>query len=316
MVDIIIPAYNAHNVIDYALSSILIQTKKDKIHVYIVDDSSDKDYKEVINKYSDKLNITELRTPKNMGPGYARSFGLEHSNQEFVVFLDADDVLSSVYSIEDMLNNIGSSDYLVTNFMEIIDEENYIHYDNDIWMHGKMYRRSFIKENNLVFNNSYSNEDTGFNTLVSMCAKKRAYSNILTYIWKYNENSITRRNNSEFEFSGLKGFIENICWAASEAEKRNISDNNIGRVIYESILEIYYNYIKFFYDDKRDELLNWSKELKKYYLKYINRLSNEEKNKCEDKIVDKGIKLAGSDAILNNKISFIDFLDKIIIDND
>ena len=314
MIDIIIPAYNAHDFIENALSSILIQTKLSSLHVYIVNDCSDKDYSEQINKYKDKMNIIELKTPKNVGPGGARSYGLDHSNGEFVVFIDADDIFSGTYSIEDMINNIDDADYIVTDFMEIVGDNSYIHYDNDVWMHGKMYRRSFLDEYNIRFNNTSANEDTGFNTLVLMCSKKRKYVDYLTYIWRYNDNSITRKNNHEFEFSGLKGFIDNICWAAKEAEKRNIEENIIGKIVYESILEIYYNYIKFYNNDKKDELLKWCIELKELYLKYIDKLNDQEKEECENKIVEKGIKIAGSYAVIQNKISFYDFLDKIFVE--
>ena len=55
MIDIIIPAYNAHNTIKKTLISICMQTVKDKINVYIIDDCSNEDYKEIINIFSTNL---------------------------------------------------------------------------------------------------------------------------------------------------------------------------------------------------------------------------------------------------------------------
>lgn len=79
MVDIIIPAYNAHKTISKALLSICMQTIKDKINVYIIDDCSDHDYKKIINKFKDRINITQYKLDKNSGPGVARQYGLDHS---------------------------------------------------------------------------------------------------------------------------------------------------------------------------------------------------------------------------------------------
>ena len=46
MIDLIIPAYNAHDFISDLLFSVASQTISDKINVIIVDDCSKKDYKD------------------------------------------------------------------------------------------------------------------------------------------------------------------------------------------------------------------------------------------------------------------------------
>lgn len=72
MLDIIIPAYNSHKYISNALYSITSQIFDGNINVYIVNDCSDSDYSEIINKFSNVLNIKELKMKKNVGPGAAR----------------------------------------------------------------------------------------------------------------------------------------------------------------------------------------------------------------------------------------------------
>ena len=51
MIDIIIPAYNAHDTIEKSLLSILIQSEINNINVYIVNDCSKNDYSYFIKKY-------------------------------------------------------------------------------------------------------------------------------------------------------------------------------------------------------------------------------------------------------------------------
>lgn len=313
MIDVIMPAYNAHKFIKDALASIALQDIVKDLKVYIVNDCSDRDYSEEIKLFADKMVIKELKTPKNSGPGFARQYGVDNSDSEYIVFIDADDVFSGRYSISDLLYYIKEyeSDVVISNFMEEYPGDNIIHKNNNIWMHGKIYRRSFLRDNNIIFNNSSSNEDTGFNTLTAICSDRIAYVDVLTYVWKYNEDSITRRNNSEFEFYGLKGFIENICWAAREAKTRKQNRSKIAKVLYESIIEIYYNYMKYFYDKNREKIIEWSRDLKELFLEFEDDIEDNSRFDCEINIMKKGIEIAGPDILLENNFSFKDFLEKI-----
>ena len=112
MIDVIIPAYNAHETIDKTLFSLSIQTIRDRIHVYIVDDKSIIGYSEEIKKYSDKLKITELTLQENSGPGVARQFGIDNSNSPYLFFIDADDMLLYDNSLERLRNAVQNYDMI------------------------------------------------------------------------------------------------------------------------------------------------------------------------------------------------------------
>ena len=99
MIDVIIPAYNAHKTIGRTLTSIAMQINRPLLKVYVVNDGSKEDYKDIINNYKDVINITEIRI-KNSGPGAARQVGLEASNSEYVVFIDSDDTLYNEFVCE------------------------------------------------------------------------------------------------------------------------------------------------------------------------------------------------------------------------
>lgn len=72
MIDIIIPAYNAHNTIRETLNSIKKQNKIEKINVYILNDASDENYQKIIEEYTPYIKIKEIEIEKNSGPGVAR----------------------------------------------------------------------------------------------------------------------------------------------------------------------------------------------------------------------------------------------------
>ncbi len=80
MIDIIIPAYNAHETIRKTLMSICIQNNVKDLNIYIIDDCSDEPYDYLIDEFNKYLNIKIERLNKNSGPGVARNRGLEISN--------------------------------------------------------------------------------------------------------------------------------------------------------------------------------------------------------------------------------------------
>lgn len=84
MIDVIIPAYNAHETIERTLYSIAYQRNSEDLNVYIVNDNSIKDYSKKIDFFKDFINIKELKLNENKGPGYARQYGLDQSNSDML----------------------------------------------------------------------------------------------------------------------------------------------------------------------------------------------------------------------------------------
>ena len=95
MIDVIIPAYNAHETIERTLYSIAYQRNSENLNVYIINDNSIKDYSKEIDFFKNFINIRELKLKENSGPGYARQYGIEHSDSEYIIFIDSDDVFAT-----------------------------------------------------------------------------------------------------------------------------------------------------------------------------------------------------------------------------
>ena len=104
MIDIIITAYNAHKTIVKTLLSIEKQTLKKLVKVYIIDDHSQKDYNYLLELFENKLDITIIRNEKNLGPGLSRQKGLDISKNEYIVFIDSDDVFYNKHSLANLYN--------------------------------------------------------------------------------------------------------------------------------------------------------------------------------------------------------------------
>lgn len=84
-----------------------------------------------------------------------------------------------------------------------------------------MFSKEFLEKYNLKFNNSRENEDNAFCTLAYSCAKNIKTTKFSKYLWKYNSESITRKNNHSFYLDTIPNYINNMIWIFNEAKKRN-----------------------------------------------------------------------------------------------
>lgn len=281
MIDIIIPAYNSHTTIERTLFSIAYQKNVDDINVYIVNDASENDYSKEVEYFKKFMNIRELKLKNNVGPGLARQFGVDKSNSEYIVFIDSDDVFSSPFSLKVLYENIenNNADVVISSFYEELDDGTRTeHIDDSIWLHGKIYRREFLDKNKIRFNNTYANEDNGFNQLVFLHDSKIATIHEFTYIWLFNENSITRINNHEYSFGGLEGYLYNITWALNIAIEHGCYEPKIAALAFSTLIATYYYYIEFKDNANKDNLIKWAKRIYEISLEYPVQSEEEKMN--------------------------------------
>lgn len=88
---IIVPVYNRPEEVDELLRSLSQQTFKD-MEVIIVEDGSSLPCENVVHRYAGQLPL-RYYTKENSGPGPTRNYGAEHSQGDFLIFLDSDCVL-------------------------------------------------------------------------------------------------------------------------------------------------------------------------------------------------------------------------------
>jgi len=212
--DIIIPQYKeTEEVIKPLLDSIEMQASISfkNIKTIIVNDHSDvKLSQEFLNQYK-KININYVETPINKGPGQARQFGIDLSEAEYVMFADADDRLFSCNVFHEIYrtlknNQDKSIDIIYTKWIEELPNGNDImhvpHNNVDItWMHGKIFRRQFLLDKNLRFNERIRvHEDSYFNTITQMNCNVTANIDMYSYFWCYNTNSLTRNTQNKYTY--------------------------------------------------------------------------------------------------------------------
>ena len=277
MIDIIIPIYNARKTLELTLMSIKLQTIINKINIYLIDDDSSEDYKDILNKYKD-MNIIYIKLDKNNGPAVARQKGIEMSSSKYIMFIDADDLLYDADSIKKLFNKIEEDyDYVVG---ITIDEKQNTQIMNESDLHGKIYKREFLLKNNIKFNNTRVHEDNYFNNLVLLCEPKQKEILENVYIYVDNKDSITNIN-KEKEFENLEIYISNIKEIIEEATKRNIEKYLIIKYLIMKLKYINRIYNKL--SEKQQEIFKiW---LKKYDIKLEKYINNTQYDKIYNELL-------------------------------
>ena len=96
-VSLIIPVYNAAQYIEACIASLMAQTM-DELEIVLVDDHGGDNSMELAQAYVARHKSCKqfrfLSTPQNMGPGPARTVGIEAAQGEYIGFVDSDDVVT------------------------------------------------------------------------------------------------------------------------------------------------------------------------------------------------------------------------------
>ena len=160
MIDLIIPYYNNPEGFTRTIDSI----NNDIFYITVVDDNSS--IYMPTNLKVDKV----YRYNRNRGPGYARQWGIEHTSNPYIMFIDTGDVFLSYEVQEEILRVIEKNPKL--DFISFP----YYHYGEltkatDNRLHGKIYKRSFLEKYKITFSDAspYLNEDIGFNRTCRLC---------------------------------------------------------------------------------------------------------------------------------------------------
>ena len=306
MIDIIIPAYNASETIERTLYSISYQTIVDKVNVYIINDAGKENYKKYIDFFKRFMNIKEIKLKKNGGPGVAREEGIKNSRSNYITFIDSDDIFSNPKSIEYMYNAIkkNNSDIVVADFYEQSTVGEYrLHSHDTTWMHGKMYRRSFLKKKNIHFNDSRANEDNAFNHAIFIRDPKVTYLNKDVYYWLYNKNSITRSNNCEYNYTGIFGYVENMVYVLEGAIKDKVKPDKIAALAISVFYAMYYYYLNW----ERIELAKASKRLLEIVDEYPVKDADELTQIIKDQFFT-SFDVLDKEKLANPKIDIMEFV--------
>ena len=335
-IDVIIPAYNvADDILFRCLASIACQDIVSELEVTIVDDAStEQNYAEIAHHFDSIMKINILRYETNSGPGVARQYGIDHTENGYMTFIDADDTFNGSLAMKALRTGIEINDGLYQMCVGVFDEIHELNipkeqapilmpHENDmVWMFGKLYRRSFIDKYNIRFHeSSRANEDNGFNTICRLCMNDREQIKFIpahVYYWHENPNSITRANDCQYSYGGSQrdsfyGYVENMIYAVKEAKKRNPYNGYITMWAVNCMLNIYEYYIECYARAKEHAGNNW-----KWCQRYYNEVYRDLENDISDEILANQYNDIMKNAYMGDKLagiipcmSIYDFLNKL-----
>lgn len=282
-IDVIIPAYHAKDSIGKAIASVATQQldARDEVRVTIVNDGEKKgtyDGGKILWPAVTGIEIRTVDREKNGGCGQARNTGIENTEGDCFMFLDADDVLGSPFAIRTLAAEIRKGYDLAmglfveeTPFGTVLD-----HGENYVWCHGKMYSRKFIEKFGLRFNETRYNEDVGFNSVVKQLANT-SYIPQVVYIWENNRASTVRGNEDGYRYDyGWRSFIDNLMWAAQEMARYGVEDEKREMFLAQGVARLYWDLNRSIVHFPENAEENTAK-VKEFYEKAVKNFAKEGK---------------------------------------
>jgi len=92
LVTIVVPAYNAEAFLKENIESILGQTYKDLEVIYVCDGCTDRTV-EILEEYKSDNRLSVVVQKENQGAAVARNIGIDMATGDWIIFLDADDLI-------------------------------------------------------------------------------------------------------------------------------------------------------------------------------------------------------------------------------
>jgi glycosyltransferase involved in cell wall biosynthesis len=269
-----------------------------------------KDYEEIVNTFLPLLDIKEIGYEENRGPGYARQYGIDHTVEDFITFIDADDTFYEACSLGMLQKPLLDTDakFIISPFIQIGKDIGQMAPMNAnlVWVFGHMYRRSFLNEHNIRLTSTRANEDVGFNNMCNLIAQHEMGEsggkilNVPTYEWHYNEASITRRGKDEYEYGiCTPGYIYNSHHAYDVAQREGVTMKEIALSALETAFSCFIYYNVALAKDILPESIQAIEELsRKFYYDYYKQIQeyiskDDYKNTYTNSMNSKGNHLQG-----------------------
>lgn len=261
MIDIIFTIDQNDVYIDRILSSIAYQKCSNILNVYIVDIVGNKDYFEFIKLYSNFINIREIKS-NNLNKKEAIQYAIDSTSSEYIVFINNNDCFSDSYALIKLYNCINEldCDCVFSNFVKYENSENYeeICCFDESNLYGKIYKRCFLDDNNIKFDNFHNDDYSGFNNLIKFYNPNLYYFDYKTYIWNSADCKETEQNYTI-------DYINVIYWAIEAYLNNNdyISSEIISELAYSTLYFIFslcFEVMSFdIFKDKARKLYNFYK---------------------------------------------------------
>lgn len=281
LVSIIIPMYNVEKYLEDCLESVVNQTFQD-IEIICVDDASTDKTLSIARSIAETDNrILVLQNDRNRGQSYARNKGMSVANGKYLYFLDSDDMITE-NAIEELWNKAEKNE------LDVIFFDGKVIYENESLrekfrgyrmqhlceylpvMSGKeafnamlqnkewvvivqrqFWRKKFLDDNQIRFENGIIHEDELFSTLAIMQVRRCSVEKEQYVIRRFRKNSTMTSAKSQ---KNLNGYFRCLCKLIEYMGNHIEETRDYPKI--DHYLNIIKDYISGFLSDHRDWEIN------------------------------------------------------------
>lgn len=266
-ITVIIPCYNVENYLDRCMQSVEGQTiGMNSMQIVLINDAStDKTLDKMIQwqiKYPHQVHI--VHNSHNSRQGTCRNIGLQCARGEYIAFLDADDwIEADMYEKMLLAAELGECDIVTCDnskdteyrYCETLQEkytgkkDRFILIDHEedrcrmiasnllgTYVVTKIYRRSFLQENQMHFPEQVIFEDIYWMGLLNTCVQKIGMIEERLYHYYMNPDSVSRARNREENRDICR--VNNMLW--QEYARRELLQGELKYALSYELLCTYY----------------------------------------------------------------------------
>ncbi len=286
LISVIVPLYNVQKYIRQCVESILVQSYEN-FELVLVDDGSTDESGKIIDEYTQKDQRVKVFHKPNGGISDARNFGLEHTNGEYITFVDSDDFVGKDYlkKLVELLFEY-SADISIVSSMTVA-EDGYIkpfddseksgcdntmdaiknmcirkHYGLSPW--AKLYKKSLF--DGVKYPVGRIHEDLLTTPYIFARAEKIAYSESIQLYYRVHNESIMHRPLKSIDFDVFEGLCKLVDYV--DENYPQIHDAAVCRFVddfYSTVME------RLVYQKQYRKKAN---ELKKEYAVYLKSVKD------------------------------------------
>lgn len=230
LISVVIPIYNVERYLCECINSVINQTYRD-LEIILVDDGSTDSSPIICDEY---VNIDDRITvyhKTNGGLSNARNFGFQHSCGDYVYFLDSDDYLETDAIFEMMKLSLSTDPDVIYMDATAFFESDYVGEKNQGYIRKRDYgllsgeeslaqllenndfhysvpllllKRSFMKNNRIMFCEGIIFEDVAFSFFVFSSAKRTLHYYKSAYHRRYRGNSIMTAQKATLSYESIE----------------------------------------------------------------------------------------------------------------
>ena len=240
LVSVIVPVFNTGKYLQDCLDSIIGQTYKN-LEILLIDDGSTDESGKICDTYSTRDTRIKAFHRENQGVSAARNFGIEHCTADWLMFVDADDVLhreliNTVLSIAEQqksdivefgykkfinqLPNVDVIDYKLESFSGREMLRNLFMpgmgiQTDAVW--SKIYRKELWNTIRFPLNKRF--EDTATSYQVLYKANKVTYVNSELYFYRLSDRSFTAQQYDLQQFDQIDAMVDRCAFFKSNVDE-------------------------------------------------------------------------------------------------